>query len=54
MTHIHIHCSRYLSPGNADWQASCDCGDGLGTGDWESAMTWACGHRAFAHAGDVR
>lgn len=41
----HTHYGRRY----ADWQATCTCGDRLWTPDWESAMTWACGHLTFHH-----
>jgi hypothetical protein len=50
VTRIQVHCSRYISPGYADWQARCNCGEGIGTGDWQASMEWACGHLAFTHA----
>lgn len=41
----HTHYGRR----SADWQARCECGDGLHAGDWEGCMTWACGHLALKH-----
>lgn len=41
----HVHYGRR----SADWQARCECGEGLHAGDWESCMTWACGHLGFSH-----
>ena len=35
----------------ADWEAACECGEGLMAEDWRGVMEFALGHLSFSHPG---